>query len=227
MRGTTFFTNKVGRDDGITVWGNPLDGLIQYRFMVAEGLEEQRNPDDRLRFAGRVTLNLAEPEEAWFNQGTYLGKKKVLSLGVGYDTQRNLTLNGVAGEENRVWTVDAFLDRPVGVGAVTIEAAYIDIRNSTQTHNFSALAAGDDAENAYVQAGYLLPGKTGPGRFQPYARYETIDVTAKSATDFITVGSNYYLNGHDGKISVDYTVVDSEGSASRRNVVTLQVAVGF
>jgi hypothetical protein len=227
VRGTTFFTNKVGRDDGITLWGNPLDGLIQYRFMVAEGLEEQRNPDDRLRYAGRVALNLAEPEEAWFNQGTYLGKKKILSLGLGYDTQRNLTLNGVAGEENRVWTVDAFLDRPVGAGAVTIEAAYIDIQNSTQTHNFSALVAGDDAANAYVQAGYLLPGKTGPGRFQPYARYETIDVTTKSATDFITVGSNYYIHGHDGKISVDYTVVDSEGSPSRRNIVTLQVAVGF
>jgi hypothetical protein len=227
VRGTTFFTNKVGRDDGIAVWGNPLDGLIQYRFMVAEGLEEQRNPDDRLRYAGRVAVNLAEPEEAWFNQGTYLGKKKVLSLGVGYDTQRNLTLNGVPGEENRVWTVDAFVDRPVGASAITIEAAYIDIENSTQTHNFSALAAGDDAANAYVQAGYLLPGKTGPGRFQPYARYETIDVTAKSSTDFITVGSNYHLSGHDAKISVDYTVVDPKGSAGRQNIVTLQVAVGF
>jgi hypothetical protein len=227
VRGTTFFTNKVGRDDGITVWGNPLDGLIQYRFMVAEGLEDQRNPDDRLRYAGRVVINLAEPEEVWFNQGTYLGKKKILSLGVGYDAQRNLTLNGVPGEENRVWTVDAFVDRPVGAGAVTIEAAYIDIQNSTQTHNFSALAAGDDADNAYVQAGYLLPGKTGPGRFQPYARYETIDVTAKSATDFIAVGSNYYLKDHDAKISVDFTAVNQKGSASGQNIVTLQVAVGF
>jgi hypothetical protein len=89
------------------------------------------------------------------------------------------------------------------------------------------LAAGDDADNAYVQAGYLLPGKTGPGRFQPYARYETIDATGKSATDFITVGSNYHFNGHDAKISVDYTVVDAEGSASRQNIVTLQAAVGF
>jgi hypothetical protein len=73
----------------------------------------------------------------------------------------------------------------------------------------------------------LLPGKTGPGRFQPYARYETIDVTAKSSTDFITVGSNYHLSGHDAKISVDYTVVDPKGSAGRQNIVTLQVAVGF
>ena len=81
--------------------------------------------------------------------------------------------------------------------------------------------------NVYVQAGYLLPGKTGPGRFQPYARYETIDVTAKSDTDFMTVGSNYYLNSHDGKISVDYTVVDPKSSAGRQDIVTLQVAVGF
>ena len=227
VRGTVFFANKVGRDDGIAVWGNPFDGLVQYRLMASEGLEQQRNPDDRLRFSGRLAVNLLEPEKAWFNQGTYLGQKKLLSVGLGYDTQRGLTLNATPQQSNRVWTADVFLDHPLGGGAVTAEAAYIDIENSTQTHDFSALAAGDDAENAYVQAGYLLPGKLGPGRLQPYARYETIDVKGNSATDFVTVGSNYYFKGHDAKISADYTLVDPRSDRSSQSLVTLQVAVGF
>ena len=227
IRGTAFYASKVGRDDGITVWGNPFNGLVQYRFMISEGLEEQRNPADRPRLAGRVAVNLLERETAWFNPGTYLGSRNVLSIGVGYDTQRDLTLNSVQGQKNRVWTADVFFDHPIRGGAITLEAAYVNIKNSTQTHNFSTLATGDDADTAYVQAGYLLPGKIGPGRIQPYARYETIDVKRKSNTDFMTAGSNYYLNSHDAKISLDYTLVEPQGGQSRQSIGTLQLAIGF
>jgi len=227
VRGNIFYASKVGRDDGVTIWGNPFDGLIQYRFMVSEGVENDNNPDDKLRFVGRVALNLLDPEKGWFNQGTYLGTKKVLSVSFGYDTQSGLTLNGVAGQDNRVWTADFFLDHPLGDGAVTVEAAYIDIKNSTQTHNFSDLAAGDDAQNYYVQAGYLIPGEIGPGRLQPYGRFETIDVDRKGATDFISVGSNYFIKGHNAKVSLDYTFVDQQNNRPDQSIVTLQIAVGY
>jgi len=227
VRGNVFYASKVGRDDGLVLWGNPLNGLAQYRFMVSEGVENQNNPEDSRRFAGRVAVNLIEPEKSWFNQGTYLGEKKILSVGFGYDTQRDLTLNGIQGQDNRVWTGDVFLDYPLGGGAVTLEAAYIDIKHSTQTHNFSDLAAGDDAENWYLQAGYLVPGKIGPGRIQPYARYESIAVQSKGATDYITAGSNYYLRGHDAKISLDYTFVDQPRGQGGQSIVTLQIAAGF
>ena len=125
-----------------------------------------------LRFAGRLSVSLLEPETTWFNKGTYLGNKKVLSLGLGYDTQEDLTLNNREDTDNAVWTADVFFDHPVGDGAVTLEAAYIDIEHCTQDHNFSMLSKGDDAQNWYINAGYLLPG----GLFQPYVRYETVDV---------------------------------------------------
>jgi hypothetical protein len=85
VRGNVFYASKVGRDDGLVLWGNPLNGLAQYRFMVSEGVENQNNPEDSRRFAGRVAVNLIEPEKSWFNQGTYLGEKKILSVGFGYD----------------------------------------------------------------------------------------------------------------------------------------------
>jgi len=227
VRGSIFYASKVGRDDSVTIWGNPLDGLLQYRFMVSEGVENDNNPDDNLRFVGRVAVNLLEPEKGWFNKGTYLGKKKVLSLGFGYDTQNDLTLNGREDQDNRVWTADVFFDHPLGCGALTAEAAYIDIQNCTQTHNFSELAAGDDAKNWYIQSGYLLPGKIGPGRLQPYVKYEAVDVDDKDDTEFITAGLNYFVKGHNAKVSMDYTYVGQDSDRDDQSIATFQLTVGF
>lgn len=229
-RGGIFYAQKVGRDDGLTLWGNPWDGLLQYRFMISEGVEDDANPKDNLRFVGRLSLSLLEPETSWFNKGTYLGKKKVLSLGFGMDRQDDLTLGGHEGEDNTVWTVDAFFDHPVGDGAVTVEAAYIDIDNCTQTQPqmYTDLTSGDDANNWYINAGYLLPGSIGPGRFQPYIRYETVHVDTKNNTNFWSGGLNYYLKGHNCKITADYMQVDPDDEDKLdRGIFTLQFCVGF
>ncbi|OIN96226.1 MAG: hypothetical protein AUJ48_01935 [Deltaproteobacteria bacterium CG1_02_45_11] len=229
-RGGIFYAQKVGRDDGLTLWGNPLDGLLQYRFMISEGVEYTNNPEDNLRFAGRLSLSLLEPEKDWFNMGTYLGKKKVLSFGLGMDSQDDLTLGGQPGQDNTVWTVDVFFDHPVGEGAVTVEAAYIDIDNCTQgkPNFYHDLEAGDDGENWYINAGYLLPNSIGPGRLQPYIRYETVDVDDKNDTDFWSGGFNYYLKGHNCKLTADYMQVNpANDSKDDRGILTFQLTVGF
>lgn len=83
-RGGIFYPSTVGRDDGATLWGNIAGGLVQYRVMVADGSEDETvNPGDNPRFAGRLSLSLLEPETGWFNQGTYLGERQVLSIGGG------------------------------------------------------------------------------------------------------------------------------------------------
>ena len=241
VRSNIFYAQKVGRDDSVTIWGNPLDGLLQYRFMVSEGVEGKTeneaktvvindNPEDNLRFVGRLSLSLLEPETSWFNKGTYLGKKKVLSFGFGMDSQDDLTLNDREDQDNFVWTADVFFDHPVGAGAVTVEAAYIDIDNCTQgkPNFYHDLEAGDDAENWYINAGYFLPGSFGPGRLQPYMRYETVDVDKKNETDFWSGGVNYYLKGHNCKITADYMRVDPDNSAKDdRDIVTFQITIGF
>ncbi len=245
VRGGIFYDSKVGRDDGFLVWGNPFDGKIQYRLGVFEGVEgdynpanptNAGNPDDNLRFAGRLALNLLEPETTWFNKGTYLGEKRVLALGAGFDYQEELTLNGRDGQNNLGWTVDLFYDHPVGTGAVTLEAAYIKEHNVTQTLPYSWLVSGDDAYIYYAQGGYLLPCKIGPGKLQPYVRYERLAVDGKPDTGFPGAGFNYFLKGHNAKFSLDWTLVDqrtdfapARGSYSGedQNVVTFQAAVGF
>jgi hypothetical protein len=236
-RGGIFYAQNVGRDDGATLWGNPLDGLLQYRLMVSEGVEGAMNPEDNLRVVGRVALNLLEPETGWFNKGTYLGKKRVLSFGVGMDRQKELTLSGRTDQNNFVWTVDAFFDHPLGDGAITAEAAYIDIQNGTATQPaaFTGLVAGDDAKNWYINLGYLLPCSIGPGRLQPYARFETVDVDKRdvsgdATTHFWSGGLNYYLKGHNAKLTADYMHIEQEEETSvrkDRDVFIFQITAGF
>ena len=229
-RGGIFYAQKVGRDDSITLWGNPLDGKLQYRFMISEGVEGDNNPEDNLRFAGRLSLSLLEPETSWFNKGTYLGKKRVLSLGLGFQSQEDLTLGGIEGEDNQVWTADVFFDHPVGEGAVTFEGAYIDIEDVTEggPNPYHDLESGDDGENWYINAGYLFPGTLGIGQVQPYIRYETVDVDKKNETDFWSGGVNYYIKGHNCKLTADYMHVDPDNDAKEdRDIFTVQFCIGF
>ena len=238
VRGAPFFTSKVGRDDGVVVWGNPSNGLLQYRLGVSEGIEgSSENPDDNLRFTGRVSLNLLDPEKGWYNKGTYLGKKKVLAIGAGYDYQPDLTLGGMDDQSNEAWTTDIFFDHPVGAGAVTAELSYVNLKNSTQTLGFSRLAKGKDAQIYYIQAGYLFPGQIGPGRLQPYFRYEHMDVKDAPDTSFPCAGVNYFIKGHSAKLTIDWTLVHQKekiegltGNFSgdkNQNIVTFQLACGF
>lgn len=111
-----------------------------------------------------------------------------------------------------------------------MEAAYMDIDNCTQgTSNFyHDLEVGDDAQNWYINAGYLLPNPIGPGRFQPYIRYETVDVDNKNQTDFLSGGFNYYLKGHNCKLTAEYMRVSPDHpDKDDRGIFTFQVTVGF
>jgi hypothetical protein len=232
VRGATFYPGKVGRDDGLVVWGNFADGGLQYRIGVSEGVEDAANPSDALRVAGRLAVNVLEPETAWFNSGTYLGTKRVLAIGAGFDSQSDLTLAGRRGEDYSAWTVDVFLDHPVGRGAWTVEAALIETQNTPSAVPFTQVAPGDDHRIAYLQAGYLLPAWSAQGRLQVYGRHERLDVERRGDTSFSSLGLNYFLGGHQRRLTVDWTRVEQDdgptASAARdRNVVTLQVAVGF
>jgi hypothetical protein len=200
--------------------------------MVGEGVESSsQNPDDNLRFAGRVSVNLFDTETGWFNQGTYLGKKRILALGVGADSQE--LVFGTRTDDYLAWTADIHYDQPLSNGgALTAEAAYINIENVANSVKYTQFASGDSGYIASIKAGYLFPGHLGVGRIQPFAHYELINVdeTGKDDTQVYGVGFNYFLKGHANKLSFDVAYVDQEQettSAQDHLAVTFQVAVGF
>ncbi len=235
IRGGIFYPSKVGRDDGVCLWGNILDKKLQYRLMVAEGIgKESMNPDDNLRYAGRLSWYFYEPETGWFNKGTYLGKKKVLALGFGADYQGDLRY-GTGSHDYSAWTIDLHWDHPLGPkgGAVTLEASYTSLSNGPNSINYTYLRQGDDADLFSIKSGYLIPGKIGPGEIQPFLHIERIDVDGKDDTNVLGFGFNYFIKGQANKLSIDATWVDQEDEqllpypVQDHFILTFQVAVGF
>jgi hypothetical protein len=212
----------------VVVWGTPFGGVLQYRLGVMEGVETAANTGDTLRYVGRAAVNLLDPESAWFNKGTYLGEKKVLAIGAGLDMQRDLRLaaGSAATSDSRAWTVDAFLDVPLAGGAITAEASWSDVDRLTQKLAYAGLDPGDEAQLRYVSCGYLVAGALGPGRVQPFARWEETEGPDGATTATPVVGINYLVKGHDLKVSLDWARVDPDGGAAT-DVATVQVQVSF
>jgi hypothetical protein len=239
VRGGIFYPSKVGRDDGVCLWGNVIDDRLQYRLMVSEGVEGNEpspltagyntttNRDDNLRFVGRVSVSLLDPEKGWFNQGTYPGKKSILSIGAGIDHQPDLTVTPArTTQDYTAWTVDLHYDEPIGEGGVTLEAAYIDINNGSNGINYTRMAPGEDATIISVKAGFLFPAQ-----IQPFVHYEKLNMENGNAdTDIYGGGFNYFIKGHANKVSLDVIKVDQEeetAAVQDHHLVTLQMAVGF
>ncbi len=222
IRSGTFYPNNVGRDDGVTFWGNVFEDRLQYRLMVGEGVEDSDiNDDDSLRFAGRVSLNLFDPETSWFNAGTYLGKKKVLAVGAGFDHQRDLTLDG--RERNyEAYTADVHLDLPLDTCAVTAELSYLWIENVTNSVTWSDLKTGSDGDMFSAKAGVLLANA-----LQPFAHYDLIMPEASGTDDTVVygVGCNYYIKGPANKLTLEWSMVDHNSQTV--DVITCQVAFGL
>lgn len=103
QQGTMIPGRRVMRDDGVALWGNLAGGRIQYRTAIMDGANTS-GTDGSLRWAGRVSLSLLEPETTWLVSQTYLQKKKVLTFGAGVDALNRIA----AGVNHRAWTVDAF-----------------------------------------------------------------------------------------------------------------------
>src|SRR5690606_14662201 len=77
------------RDRGATLWGLIADGMLKYHASVVDlqpGAELQN-----ARVAGRLTLHLLEPENFYYNSGTYFGSQDILAFGAVVQSQKGVT----------------------------------------------------------------------------------------------------------------------------------------
>jgi hypothetical protein len=221
VRTKPFFPSNVGRDDGVTVWGNLAKGLFQYRVGVFDGQQSTQNAHKNPRAAARISINPLESENQWFNKGNYLGTKKILSFGVGYDYQADLKwATDRPTADYSAWTTDIFFDHPVGSGAVNFEGSYSGIKNSQEL---------GDAKTWYVQGGCLMPPIAKSPRIQPYFKYETIYRNSAADTQYAGAGLNLLFRQHDVKLTVEYDKVlpESESSEHSKSIFTVQMQVGI
>jgi hypothetical protein len=230
----------AGRDDGAAIWGQIKGGMFKYQFGAFEGLGHcapysagtacattTPNQKDSLLYAGRLTLNLWDPEPGYYNSSTYYGAKNVLAIGlVGmHQTDAAGTPANFANFDG--WNVDFLAERNLGeAGVPTVEFAFY-------SYNYGGVIApvvGDSPEGSgyFVLGSYLLPWKMGmddfKGRLQPMARYQQYDNGGQSTGEHkrLDIALSYVLDGHNARITADYALNNPEsGAGPRANSIQL------
>jgi len=207
------------RDVGAVVWGNLFDARLQYRLMVADGREGANVPKNKPRITGRVHVSLWDPEYSYGYLGTYLGTQKVLTIGAAVDYEPDVAyanfLSRTDVKDYKAWTVDAFMELPTASGVFTASGAVFkyDTGGASAKSPDPALPITADLEGYYIKAGYMLPGKVGPGRLQVFGRHEKLDYGVRTGlaeyydNTWNSVGFNYYIDGQRLKITGEYARV--------------------
>ncbi len=182
----------AGRDLGLQIKSYLAGDHLEFRGGVFDGFRApanaggagSRNPP---RFVGRLVYNFFDTEKGYVPVGTNLGKKKILAIGGGYDTQGGFTSPATSttpeGKGYEAYGGDFMIDWPFGPGdaktgrdAVTAHVDYIHYDGGCRAN-----AAG------VVQSNCLIPGLpkeeevfTDLGYFshvlniQPFVRFEAL-----------------------------------------------------
>jgi len=220
-------TSYVGtRDDGIAIWGNLFGDRFQYRVDAMEGRQAAPGtiaPSSSPRYSARGHITLLEPENRYGYKATYLGEKKVLTLGAAYQIESEVTYVDVdtrlGASDYQAWTVDGFFEYPVGGGAVTASAAYqkIDLDGAYKGANPDDGATGlfGEKNGWYAKGGFLLPGTPLQffGRYEKW-RFACLNNVFDQIVDWYGFGANYYVWGQNLKLTAEWskTDFDQEGT---------------
>ena len=200
--------------------GKIYAGYLKYEFLDAEG-------------------NLLP-----FLVGSYLGSKKVFNIGAGffYHEEGTSHINNAGNIEKNSpfsFAVDAFYDTPIGENgqAFTGYASYTSHDwgpNLSGAPTRGSLVGGvGSGDITYVQLGYVLPNFSDKGRLQPYLHFtnRSLDVheefEASNSTQF-GIGANWYLSGHNAKITLEYQNNRAQGETvtpDGSNLLRLQMMI--
>lgn len=205
------------RDRGVAVWGNLLNDMVQYRVDAMEGRSATtaaaKAPKSSFRYSGRAHVTLLDPENTYGYKGTYMGTKKVLTVGGAYQYEPDVaysdTVNLTGAKDYEGYTADIFFEYPVEkIGTVTASAAYekVDLGDAFMGINPDPDAIGLNGEKNgyYIKAGYMLPNLP----LQFFGRYEkwsfaNLNGIQNQRIDWYGGGINYYLQGQSLKLTFE------------------------
>jgi hypothetical protein len=222
--------NPIGRDLGAELRGLLMDGHIEYRAGLFQGRRNVQIPPaaapgapavtvdkvasrNSFRMTGRLQLNFLDPETGFFYGGTYLGTKKILSLGGSYDYQHSQQ------DSYKYWDVDAFLDLPLGPGVLTAQANLVQYKGGTQ------VAVALPKQTALMgEAGYRINDL----KLSPIVRAEHLWGTGALRDESrYSGGLALWCHGHNSNLKAFYTRVHRDGAMHNYNQVNVQWQVFF
>jgi hypothetical protein len=215
--------SSVGRDTGFQAKGYLVGDHLEYRAGVYSGFRAP-GVKNSFRLSGRLQYNFFDVEKVQFYPGTYLGKKRVLAIGGGFDAQNDYA----------AYAGDIFLDLPIAGGAgITAQADYIHYDGGF-TFPTSALFKQDVL---FTEAGFYFGGDV---KLMPFARYETQQYKNGTAgcpaagcdslnKNFLQLGLGWYPYGSNFNIKAGWTrkQLPNDPNTATTNQFTVQVQVFY
>jgi hypothetical protein len=201
-----------GRDDGVTVWGNLMDGKLGYSVGAFEGhtfgigsLTQSQakaagiKSSDDLMVAGRLQYDFWDAEPGYYGTGNYLGSKDILAIGIAARHQKNGVLTVARQGDYSSYNVDFLLEKKLpGSGAVSLEAAYYD-------YNTDGVILSEQGTAYSAGAGYIFDQAMGWGKLQPFVRYQKFSPDTSIDTRQLDAGVNYIIDGYNAQLSAVYS----------------------
>src|SRR5712691_1849491 len=191
----------VGRDTGFMAQGYLAKNRLEYRLGAFQGFRDALSTN-AFRSSGHLQYTFFDPEAGFFTTGTYLGKKKVLTVGGGFDAQSNY----------KAFAGDVFFDRPVGPrGALTLEGDFIHYDGG---RTFTDLPKQNDW---LAQAGFLFT----KAKVMPWVKVEGQKFSAaanepKNQNRF-QVGLSYFHLGQNTNVKAGYGRIEPKVGRDRKS----------
>ena len=197
-----------GRDDGIMVHGSVREGKVEYALGVYDGYDN--TPGDEVMVAGRLSVNLLDVEEGYYNSSTYHGTKEILTLGFAFQNQQDAV---VIGTDYDAYNFDLLYERPTSSGGVvTLEGAY---------YSFAGTQSDNDGHSYFLLVSYMLAKEYSvgalTGRVVPYFRHQEFTRDTNTTGDLAVrsndFGFHYVIHGHNARVTFEYSDTDTDNAS--------------
>lgn len=217
---------KFSRDTGLVFWGSFLNEKLKYWAGAFEGREGTNKwtfgspttvagatsltpgqtydtspePESNFAYVARLHYAFLDPEPGSGYEGTYFGKKKILTVGAGAAFEAKaafknvnpvMSAPGVAGSgvtvvndetvDYKAYAADILFEYPFDFGVVTLNSQYLKVdfddayktnRSPADRNSFVAGMNGQK-EGWFGKFAYMLPFTLWKeGKLQPYVLYE-------------------------------------------------------
>jgi hypothetical protein len=199
----------VGRDTGFMAKGYLAKNRLEYRVGAFQGARDALSRN-AFRWSGHLQYSFLDTETSYFTTGTYLGKKKVFTVGGGYDVQ----------SDYKAFAGDAYFDRPLGpAGALTLQG---DLIHYDGGRTFADLPKQNDY---LVEGGYFLT----KAKVMPWLKVEGQRFASPNSSrsqDRLQAGLSYFHQGHNVNIKAGYGRINPKTGRST-NLFTVQLQVFY
>ena len=210
-----------GRDNGAMYWGDFKAGSATIKVAAGAFDGGSATASNSLIWASRVQIDFWDPENGYYQNGTYYGDKNLLALAGATEVQSGKTAS----------TVDFLMERKVhGGGAFTIESEYARY-NGLGGYEANYIKS----EGAYALASVLIPKAVGMGKFELLGKYAVAEFTDGSTgqptpsyrQNTAEVNLNYIIKQFDARVMSFYrdTRFNSVKSNSWQAGIGLQLQI--